>query len=269
MPSTSKSKRQKTKKQWQVMQPTRNWLELPSDVMASILSRVGLHDIIENAEKVCTAWRQICKDPSMWRVICIDYPCQYLSYERFTNMYKLAVDRSQGQLIDVTIAHFGFFGDFELLQYVADRSSQLRCLTIIAYDSLWYRSLTEALKKFPLLEKFSLYSYHISKEVVETVGCYCPLLKAFKLITVRSSFYRENVARCDKMAITIGENFHELEHLELIGNEMSNIGLQAILDGCPHLKSLDLEMCPFIDLKGDMGKRCSQQIKGLKLPDDQ
>ncbi|KAJ9536363.1 hypothetical protein OSB04_un000455 [Centaurea solstitialis] len=274
MPSTSKSKRQKMKEQWQViMQPTRNWLELPSDVMASILSRVGLHDIIENAEKVCTTWRKICKDPSMWRDICIDYSCQSLSYERFTNMCKLAVDRSQGQLIDVTIAQFGYFGDFELLQYVADscssyRSSHLRRLKIKAYNSLWCRRWTEELKKFPLLEEFSLYSFHIPKEVVETVGCYVPLLKTLKLNKGKSTIFGGTIATCDKMAIAIGENLHELEHLELIGNQMSNNGLQVILDGCLHLKSLDLRKCRFLDLEGDLGKRCSQQIKCLKLPND-
>ncbi|KAI3684832.1 hypothetical protein L6452_34061 [Arctium lappa] len=42
----------------------------------------------------------------------------------------------------------------------------------------------------------------------------------------------------------------------------------VILDGCRQLKSLDLRMCSFIDLKGDLGKRCSQQIKCVKLPDD-
>ncbi|KAJ9536364.1 hypothetical protein OSB04_un000456 [Centaurea solstitialis] len=272
MPSTSKcskSKRQKTKEQWQVgMQPTRNWLELPSDVMASILSRVGLHDIIKNAEKVCTAWQKICKDPSMWRVICIDNPWKFLSYERFINLCKHAVDRSQGQLIDITIGHFEIFGDFELLQYVADRSSRLRRLKIRTYYSSWCRSWTDPLKKFPLLEEFSLHSYHIPKEVVETVGCYCPLLKTFKLSTGSILCNKDDVASCDKMAITIGENFHELEQLQLIGNKMTNIGLQAILDGCRNLKSLDLRMCPFIDLKGDLGKECSQQIKCLKLSDD-
>ncbi|KAJ9560255.1 hypothetical protein OSB04_005415 [Centaurea solstitialis] len=266
MPSTSKSKRQKTKEQWQVgMQPTRNWLELPSDVMASILSRVGVVDILENAQKVCTTWREICKDPSMWRVICIDYLCQYSSCERLA-MCKHAVDRSQGQLIDITIGHFGWFSDVEMLQYVADRSSKLRRLKVKTYNSFWCRSLAESLKQFPLLEEFSFHSHHIPKEV-ETVACFCPLLKTLKLNKGKNTF-GGTVASCDKMAITIGENLHELENLELIGNQMSNNGLQVILDGCRHLKSLDLRMCRFIDLKGQMGKRCSQQIKCLKLPND-
>ncbi|KAJ0841944.1 putative F-box domain-containing protein [Helianthus annuus] len=58
MPSTSIPK-----------QEERNWLDLPSDVTANILNRIGMVDILENAQKVCTAWRKICKDPPMWRVI--------------------------------------------------------------------------------------------------------------------------------------------------------------------------------------------------------
>ncbi|KAJ9560447.1 hypothetical protein OSB04_005607 [Centaurea solstitialis] len=267
MPSTSKSKRQKPKEQQQEMQLKTNWLELPSDLMANILFRVGVFDILENVEKVCTGWRKICKDPSMWRVICIDYPDLRL-IEKNLAMCKHAVDRSQGQLIDITIGHFGIYGDDELLLYIANRSSQLRRLKIKTCDTLLCKNWTEALKKFPLLEELSLYYYDISKEVVETVGCCCPLLKTLKLNKWESRFFGDYVASCDKIAIAIGENFHELEHLELTGNQMSNIGLQVILDGCPHLKSLDLRKCRFLDLEGDLGKRCSQQIKCLKLPNN-
>nr|GEX23874.1 hypothetical protein [Tanacetum cinerariifolium] len=43
-------------------------------------------------------------------------------------------------------------------------------------------------------------------------------------------------------AIAIGKTLHALRHLELIGNTMSNIGLKAILDGCCHLETLDLQL---------------------------
>ncbi|KAJ9536370.1 hypothetical protein OSB04_un000462 [Centaurea solstitialis] len=177
------------------MQPTRNWLELPSDVMDNILFRVGVCDILENAQKVCTAWRKICKVPTMWTVICMDYSYEY-SVDKKLAMCKQAVDRSQGQLIDITI---GDFGNYELLQYVADRD------------------------------------------------------------------YKDS---CDKMGILIGENLHELEHLELIGNNMTDIGLQAILDGCCHLKLLDLRMSSFIEFEGGLEKRCLEQIECLIRPDE-
>ncbi|XP_076915322.1 putative F-box/LRR-repeat protein 22 [Bidens hawaiensis] len=39
-------------------QPTRNWSELPSDLTINILQRLGVVDRLENAQKVCTAWRK-------------------------------------------------------------------------------------------------------------------------------------------------------------------------------------------------------------------
>ncbi|KVI04325.1 F-box domain, cyclin-like protein [Cynara cardunculus var. scolymus] len=245
-----------------VKQPRTNWLELPSDVIANILSRVHVLDILENAQKVCTTWRKICKDPSMWRVICMDY-LNFDDMSKEVAVWKHVVDRSQGQLIDITISEFD---DDEIIQYVADRSSQLRRLKIINYseDTYPYKNWTEILKKFPLLEELSLYSREISKEAIETAGRYCPMLKTFKL--KGGALCRWLGDTHNEIAIAIGENLHKLENLELIGNSLTNIGLQVILDGCPHLKSHDLQHCWSLDLKGDLGKRCSEQIKCLKLP---
>ncbi|XVF68321.1 hypothetical protein PTKIN_Ptkin10aG0195400 [Pterospermum kingtungense] len=61
---------------------------------------------------------------------------------------------------------------------------------------------------------------------------------------------------------------HGLRHLQLVGNELSNQGLQAILDGCPYLESLDLRNCFNVNLEGDLGERCAEQIKNLKHPND-
>ncbi|GKA92526.1 putative F-box/LRR-repeat protein 23 [Tanacetum coccineum] len=129
MPSTSKSNRRrkakkskfvpKPKQRWQVKQPTRNWLELPSDIMANILYRVGVYDILENAQKVCTTWRKICKDPAMWRVISMNIHGDSRTRPPLREMYKHAVDRSQGQLLDLTIKDSV---DSDLLEYAAERN---------------------------------------------------------------------------------------------------------------------------------------------------
>ncbi|KAM0022260.1 putative F-box domain-containing protein [Helianthus debilis subsp. tardiflorus] len=84
-------------------QQERNWLDLPSDVTANILERVGMVDILENAQKVCAAWRKICKDPAMWRVINmsdIDILRSDAIFSPIT-ICEHAVDRSQGQLVDI------------------------------------------------------------------------------------------------------------------------------------------------------------------------
>lgn len=125
MPSTSKSNKRKARKvknvpkQKKQCHETRNWLDLPSDVMGNILCRIGSCDILENAQKVCTIWRNICKDPAMWRVIYMDYFNSWRStHYQLQKMCKNAVDRSQGQLVDITI--IGFVNE-DLIQYVADR----------------------------------------------------------------------------------------------------------------------------------------------------
>ncbi|XP_022008378.2 putative F-box/LRR-repeat protein 23 [Helianthus annuus] len=270
-------------------QEKRNWLDLPSDVTFNILNRIGMVDILENAQKVCTAWRKICKDPAMWRVINMnDIPrfgtrlfpiemCKHAvdrSQDQLVDitasadvsavkMCKHAVDRSQGQLVDITIV---FLYDDDLHLYVADRSSQLRRLEM-AHQFFFgcVKLTTVALMKFPLLEELNLYEIRISKEEIETVGRYCPMLKTLK---ANKRGYEGSLMRYNEIAIAIGQNLLGLRHLELIGNRMTNVGLHVILDNCHHLETLDLRRCFCIDLKGDLGKQCSEQIKYLKLPHD-
>lgn len=279
-PSTSKSNRRKGKKSkfvpkpkqiWQVKKPTANWLELPADLTVNILQRIGVFDILQNVQKVCTTWRKICKDPAMWKVICMDNPSDPSGRPLCQEICKHAVDRSQGQLVDLSITDFC---TDELLQYIADRSSQLRRLQVIYCFGEMYGGWGEYLKKLPLLEELSLETTEIGPEDIEAAGRYCPLLKALK---VNQKFYRfsnedndeESVLMWNETAIAIGKSLRELRHLELIGDSMSNMGLQAIMDGCPHLESLDMRQCLYIDLKkDDIGKRCSERIKDLKLPND-
>ena len=93
----------------------RNWLELPRDVTASILQRLGAIEILESAQKVCLHWRNLCKDPSMWRAI--DMRNHYdLDIEK---MCRHAIDRSSGQLRDINIE---FFGTDDLLNHITNRS---------------------------------------------------------------------------------------------------------------------------------------------------
>ncbi|PRQ27963.1 putative leucine-rich repeat domain, L domain-containing protein [Rosa chinensis] len=58
------------------------------------------------------------------------------------------------------------------------------------------------------------------------------------------------------VTFAIAGTMHGLHHLMLLGNEMTNEGLCAILDGCPHLESLDLRQCLNLTLEGNMGRRC-------------
>ncbi|XP_076917360.1 putative F-box/LRR-repeat protein 9 [Bidens hawaiensis] len=262
----------KSKKQWQ---PTRNWLELPSDLMLNILQRIDVIERLENAQLVCTAWREICKDPAMWRVIHIEVYSEYPFVRAvYKEMCKLAVDRSQGQLLDLTLIRCC---DSELLQYVADRSSQLRRLEIVYNFDENDVLISKAFNKLSLLEELSLVGICIMEEDIEAVGRYCPLLKTLKMNQKSLIYWKDDadyygddvyVSAFNEIAQAIAKNLPNLTHLELIGNCLNNNGLQAILDGCCHLEALDLRQCYYHDLKTDLGKRCYRQIKHLKLPHD-
>jgi hypothetical protein len=99
-------------------------------VTASILSRLGTIDILETAQKVCTTWYKICKDPLMWRTI-------DLRYDDFPKVYDLgkmcryAVDRSCGNLVTINL---DFFGTDELLKYITDRYSSTLCCVLMSLE---------------------------------------------------------------------------------------------------------------------------------------
>ncbi|PWA89318.1 RNI-like superfamily protein [Artemisia annua] len=218
----------KLKKQHEMKQTTRSWLDLPSDVMANVLSRVGVIEILWNVQIVCTKWHKICKDPYVWRVIYIDNDFYY--HRR----------------------------PYTWPSYLPNSASSWKATV----ETL----LAAALKKFSLLEELSLYPGTLHREDIEALGCYCPMLKTLKLNHCFGNFDGSNIVGDLVMAIV--ENLPELRHLELTWHLVSDSMLQAILDGCRHLQVLDLQMFQPVVLKGELRKRCSEQIKSLKLPTD-
>ncbi|KAG2684676.1 hypothetical protein I3843_10G084100 [Carya illinoinensis] len=241
----------------------RNWLELPRDVTASILLRLGAVEILTCAQKVCLLWRNLCKDLSMWRKIDMrnlgdlwDMP-----YDLET-MCRHAVDRSCGQLVDINVE---YFDTDELLHYIAESSSQVKRLRLVCCYNISVEGLSEVAAKLPLLEDLEISYGPLSKEPLEAVGRCCPLLKSLKF---NSQGYRRPRIECDEEAIAIAENMTELRHLQLFGNKLTNDGLKAVLDGCHHLESLDLRQCFNVTLTGNLGRRCTERIKYLRSPCD-
>ncbi|MCD7470568.1 hypothetical protein HAX54_010537 [Datura stramonium] len=243
------------------------WVELPLEITANILQRLGTIDILESAQRVCTTWLKVCHDPAMWRVV--DLKCVVFSSEVARLLEKMccnAVHRSQGQLLKISIENFG---NQHLLNYIAARSSQLRHLRLVKCYNRLSGGLAAAAKNFPFLEELHIYFTSVSKDDIEIVGRSCPLLKSFILHENRFDKLRFPPSSQDNdKALAIARSMPELRHLALIENSLTNEGLQAILDGCPHLESLDLRCCCCIDLEGDLGRRCRQQIVDLKHPRD-
>ncbi|XP_004244736.1 F-box family protein isoform X2 [Solanum lycopersicum] len=98
-------------------------MELPEGIWANILHKLGVVEILETTEKVCSKWRRLCKNPSTWRVIDMwnlrdlsemDYDLEV--------MCRHAVDRSQGEAVDINLQ---YFATAQLLEYIAERLMQL------------------------------------------------------------------------------------------------------------------------------------------------
>ncbi|XP_015166631.1 putative F-box/LRR-repeat protein 23 [Solanum tuberosum] len=249
--------------------PSPPWVELPREITADIFRRVGVVDTLLNAQNVCNSWWEVCHDPSMWRVIDMRNPEDMEMDVVFHKSCRVAVDRSQGQLSKINIEYFGNNG---LLKCIAERSNQLRHLRLVGCDNISKGSLAAVAKNFPLLEELHIYLTSISIVDIEVIGRSCSQLKSFTLNVCgfRGGLtgFRRLQINVDDQAHAIALNMPELQHLALFGNTMTNEGLCAILDGCPLLESLDLRHCYSIDLEGDVGTRCRQQIIDLKCPHD-
>ena len=99
-----------------LLPPSPPWIELPEDLTANILQRLDVEEILESAQLVCSAWLRVCMNPVMWRVIDLSY--LRCADDKFEIICRCAVDRSQGQLLELKLTGFEVDG---LLNYIADR----------------------------------------------------------------------------------------------------------------------------------------------------
>ncbi|VFQ58887.1 unnamed protein product [Cuscuta campestris] len=208
----------------------------------------------------------------MWRFVDMRHLVRYGYFDDVCNkdletMCRQAVDMSQGQLTELHIDHFA---TDQLLHYISERSSKLQSLQIRGCDEVGY-GFIEAAKNFPLLEELHFVYVLCVRDYIEAIGQSCPKLKSF---TLSSSDYRDGLlygyGECNNNfeALAIAKTMPGLHHLRLVGNNMTNEGLQAILDGCPNLESLDIRRCYRVNLRGEIGDRITEKIKDFKCPND-
>ncbi|KAJ4876484.1 F-box protein SKIP19 [Raphanus sativus] len=242
----------------------RNWARLPSKLTSSILRRLDPIDILENAQKVCTSWRGVCKDPAMWLKIDMRNlgKLSYNDRHKHVAMCRHAVDRSQGGLVEIGI---WFIGTDSLLNYIAYSSSNLRSLNLAMCSTITSEGLTEALVKLPLLEELEVSYCSLSAESLKVVGRSCPNLKTLKL---NREVLQRFVYVSDDDALAIAETMPRLSHLQLFGNKLTYTGLTAILDNCPDLEHVDLRQCLNVTFIWGLEERCTERIKVFRRPYD-
>ncbi|XP_042067452.1 putative F-box protein At4g05475 [Salvia splendens] len=248
------------------------WTDLPGDLTANILRRLGPSGMLFTAQRVCNAWWKASKDPALWRVIDFSDPIQGKWTHKYTAMCRHAVDLSQGQLVDLTVQ---YFGDDALMDYIVDRSLNLKRLKLGACFSISGYCATRIAPKLGHLEELHLTLRPcIGVADIEAIGYSCPMLKSFSCngskyeVPTSLNGASDEVYYRNMYAFAISRSMPYLQHLQLFGHWIGNEGLETILDSCPNLESLDIRQCFDLDLGGDLGERCHQRMKHLKLPND-
>ncbi|KAL8537523.1 hypothetical protein ACS0TY_012594 [Phlomoides rotata] len=142
--------------------------------------------------------------------------------------------------------------------YFSNISTHLKRLTFHCCNLISGKGLADAAKKLPYLEELHLISMDlVGASDIETIGISCHKLKSFTFYKFGPKLVRES----NEQALAIAKNMPNLCHLRLRTQRMTNEELEAILDGCPKLESLDLRQCYYVDLNGGLGKRCYEHIK--------
>lgn len=166
----------------------------------------------------------------------------------------------------------------KLIWYYFDRASNLKRLTLRGCCDIDGINLIEAVKKLPELEELHLTNMpFVYATDVKTIGLTCPKLTSFSYNGRGSKHPLRTFVECEDIddeshhyqyALAIGKCMPNLRHLRLFAQPLQDESLEVILNACPHLESLDLRQCYNLDLAGDLGKRCREQIKDVRLPFD-
>ncbi|KAM0883108.1 hypothetical protein ACQ4PT_031850 [Festuca glaucescens] len=243
---------------------TRDWAELPLDAISAILHKLDHVDILMGAGQVCRSWRSSARDePELWRRIDMLGHAELFNELNLHGMAQEAVRRSAGRCE----AFWGeYAGDDDFLLYLGDQAPSLKSLHLISCNDVSDEEFTEAIQKFPLLEdlELSLCPYVGESGAFGVVGKACPQLKRFRLN--RDGFYYLDSRDYDKDEEALGiATMHGLRSLQLSGNRVTNKGLEAILDNCRHLESLDIRRCFNVKMDGTLRAKCAQ-ISSLRLP---
>lgn len=172
----------------------------------------------------------------------------------------------------------------------------MKSIRLIACAYVWDVSLAKLADKCPLLEEIECSYQTQPAEFFRYVGRVRPNLKRLRIHIeewydsdqIMREMEEENRQRYDyddegedeepeeesfeqwearknEGAIAIAESLPELRLLQMAGNSLTNKGLYAILDGCPHLECLDISDCSNLHVDNELKARCTK-LKHVWLP---
>ncbi|CAL5007887.1 unnamed protein product [Urochloa decumbens] len=275
--------------------PVRDWSQLPLDPLSSIFMKLGAIEILMGAGLVCRSWLAAAKTPELWRFV--DMTRHKLIFLKNAGtmcaMAKEAINRSNGRIESFWAQQFV---TSELLDYIMTRANSLKSIRLIACAYFWDMSLVKVADQCPLLEEIECSYQNRTAEFFRSIGSLRPQLKRLRIHMeewydsdqIKREMEEESRGRYDygdeseddepeeesfeawearknEGAFAIAESLHELRLLQMAGNSLTNKGLYAILEGCPHLECLDISNCSNLRVDDELRARCTK-LKHVWLP---
>lgn len=170
------------------------------------------------------------------------------------------------------------------------RANSLKSIRLIGCIFFMSESLARVASMCPLLEEIECSHYKMPAELFRYLGSVRPQLKRLRIhgqwfdddqmmreIGMGNHQNDEDEdeepeesneaweARQNRDAFAIAESLHELRLLQMAGNNLTNIGVYAILEGCPNLECLDISECYNVDVNDELKARCAR-LKHVWLP---
>lgn len=266
--------------------PVRDWSELPLDPLSLIFMKLGAIEVLMGAGLVCRSWLAAAKAPEIWRFV--DMTRHKLVFSKGTDtlcaMARVAINRSDGRMESFWAQQFV---TDELLDYIGNRANSLRSIRLVACTHFWHIPLVKMLDKCPLLEEVECSYQRMTDDFFRYLGVVCPQLKRLRIHLEREWYDSDAIrrememesrrqngdidedeeseeetaeaweARQNVVAFVIAEGLPELRLLQMAGNRLTNKGLYAILEGCPHLECLDISDCFNLRFNDELRARCS------------
>ncbi|CAN6241574.1 unnamed protein product [Urochloa humidicola] len=234
------------------------WAEAVSpEILALVLrGRVPADDVARGAERVCRAWRQAAASPDMWGDVHIEAWCRRVNCRaRADAAVRRLVARAQGTLRRLSAYRVG---DASLACVAA--SGKLLNVLQIPMSEITDQTVEKHAQCIPALKVLDIsYCLNITSKGIEAIGRHCKLLVQLKRNMPPPDPPQGNNTAAkvvEEEALAVANTMPVLEQLQLAYGLFSDLALNAILNKCPLLRTLNILGCWNVRLEGDIEDRC-------------
>ncbi|CAN6248835.1 unnamed protein product [Urochloa humidicola] len=234
------------------------WAEAVSpEILALVLrGRVPADDVARGAERVCRAWRQAAASPDMWGDVDIEAWCRRVNCRaRADAAVRRLVARAQGTLRRLSAYRVG---DASLACVAA--SGKLLNVLQIPMSEITDQTVEKHAECLPALKVLDIsYCLNITSKGIEAIGQHCKLLVQLKRNMPPPDPPQGNNTAAkvvEEEALAVANTMPVLEQLQLAYGLFSDLALNAILNKCPRLRTLNILGCWNVRLEGDIEDRC-------------